>query len=180
MRRFVDKWITDISPIARMNLEKNKDASKRCKVLWNGDNGFEISNGDIKHIVDLSEKTCTYRTWMLREIPCPYAIFSLYHLGQNPDDLVEHWYIKTTFMKAYQYFIQPIHNMKMWPELSNPSIEPPEPKPMSGRPKICRRKSKDEPRKKHGKLSKKGVKMTCSKSSVRSQQNFMQIMGKIN
>nr|XP_016436345.1 PREDICTED: uncharacterized protein LOC107762496 [Nicotiana tabacum] len=54
-------------------------------------------------------------------------------------------------------------NMKMWLETNNPSIEPHEPKPMSGRPKRCRRKSKDEPKRKYGKLSKNGVKMTCSK-----------------
>lgn len=51
----------------------------------------------------------------------------------------------------------------MWPESNNPSIEPPEVKPMPGRPGRCRRKQKDEPRKKYGKLSKKGVKMTCSR-----------------
>nr|XP_016474306.1 PREDICTED: uncharacterized protein LOC107796091 [Nicotiana tabacum] len=34
---------------------------------------------------------------------------------------------------------------------------------MPGRPKRCRRRAKDEPRKKFGKLSKKGVKRTCSK-----------------
>nr|XP_009597839.2 uncharacterized protein LOC104093739 isoform X2 [Nicotiana tomentosiformis]XP_033511376.1 uncharacterized protein LOC104093739 isoform X2 [Nicotiana tomentosiformis]XP_033511377.1 uncharacterized protein LOC104093739 isoform X2 [Nicotiana tomentosiformis] len=66
-------------------------------------------------------------------------------------------------MKAYQCFIQPMPNMKMWPELENLSIEPPEPKPMPGRPKRCRRRAKDEPRKKFGKLSKKGLKRTCSK-----------------
>ncbi|XP_009769790.1 uncharacterized protein [Nicotiana sylvestris] len=163
MRRFAETWITDISPIARMTLEENKDASSRCKVLWNGDDGFEISDGDIKHVVDLRWKTCTCRSWMLRGIPCPHVICALYHIEQNPDDLVEHWYRKATFLKAYQYSIQTMPSMKMWPESENPSIEPPEPKPMPGRPKKCRRRAKDKPRKKFGKLSKKGVNMTCSK-----------------
>ncbi|XP_055807507.1 uncharacterized protein LOC129876179 [Solanum dulcamara] len=63
---------------------------------------------------------------------------------------------------AYSNFIQPIPNMKMWPETNNPRIEPPEPKPMSGRPARNRKKGKDEPRKKYGKMSKQGVKQTCS------------------
>ena len=42
----------------------------------------------------------------------------------------------------------------MWPETNNPRIEPPEPKQMPGRPPRNRRKSKDEPRKKYGKMSK--------------------------
>ena len=50
----------------------------------------------------------------------------------------------------------------MWPETNNPRIEPPEPKQMPDKPPRNRRKSKDEPRKKHGKMSKQGVKITCS------------------
>ncbi|KAH0633456.1 hypothetical protein KY284_036242 [Solanum tuberosum] len=53
--------------------------------------------------------------------------------------------------------------MKMWPHTSGAMIEPPEPKVMPGRPPKCRRKAKNEPRKKYEKLSKRGVKMTCSK-----------------
>ncbi|KAH0639631.1 hypothetical protein KY285_036217 [Solanum tuberosum] len=53
--------------------------------------------------------------------------------------------------------------MKMWPHTSSAVIEPPEPKVMPGRPPKCKRKAKNEPRKKYGKLSKRGVKMTCSK-----------------
>nr|XP_018626776.2 uncharacterized protein LOC104097453 [Nicotiana tomentosiformis] len=53
--------------------------------------------------------------------------------------------------------------MKMWLESNNPPVEPPEVKSMRGIPKRCRRKEKDEPRKKKwGKASKKGAKMTCS------------------
>ncbi|KAG5574726.1 hypothetical protein H5410_054860 [Solanum commersonii] len=82
---------------------------------------------------------------------------------QEPENEIESWYRHEVFLKAYQYSIQPIPNMKMWPESNNPSIEPPEVKPMPGRPGKCKRKQKDEPRKKYGKLSKKGVKMTCSR-----------------
>ncbi|KAH0694141.1 hypothetical protein KY285_021238 [Solanum tuberosum] len=74
-------------------------------------------------------------------------------------------------MKAYNYFIQPIPNMKMWPHTSDVVIEPPEPKQMPGRTLKCRRKSKDEPRKKYGKLSRRGVKMTCSKCHQQGHNN---------
>ncbi|KAG5589525.1 hypothetical protein H5410_040039 [Solanum commersonii] len=62
---------------------------------------------------------------MLRDIPCPHAICAYYYLNQDPDQHVEHWYKKKTFLKAYNYFIRPIPNMRMWPETTNPSIEPP-------------------------------------------------------
>ncbi|KAM3318878.1 hypothetical protein P3S67_006078 [Capsicum chacoense] len=52
--------------------------------------------------------------------------------------------------------------MRIWSETTNPSIEPPKPRKIPGRPGKNRRKSKDE-QKKWGKLSKKGVKITCSR-----------------
>ncbi|KAM3283865.1 RNA-binding protein FUS-like [Capsicum chacoense] len=52
--------------------------------------------------------------------------------------------------------------MRMWPKTRNLSIEPPKPRKKPGRPGKNRRKKKDEP-KKWGKLSKKGVKITCSR-----------------
>ncbi|XP_055835045.1 uncharacterized protein LOC129903508 [Solanum dulcamara] len=110
----------------------------------------------------MADRVCSCRTWQLRVIPCQHAIAALCHIEQETEPLVEHWYKKDTFLKAYSHFIQPISNMKMWPETNNPRIEPPEPKPMLGRLARNRRKGKDEPRKKYGKISKQGVKQTCS------------------
>lgn len=161
MIKFAETWISDIAPMARAILERNKEYSNNCNVQWNGLNGFEISEGEYSFVVDLEKKHCDCRLWMLRGIPCPHAICAYYYLNQDPDQHVEHWYKKETFLKAYIHFIQPIPNMRMWPETTNPSIEPPKPRKMPGRPGKKRRKSKDEP-KKWGKLSRKGVKMTCT------------------
>ena len=64
---------------------------------------------------------------MLRGIPCPHVICAYYYLNQDPDQHVEHMYIKETFIKAYSHFIQLIPNMRMLPKTKNPSIEPPKP-----------------------------------------------------
>ncbi|KAL3330996.1 hypothetical protein AABB24_034678, partial [Solanum stoloniferum] len=171
MRKFVDTWISDISPMASLVLEENKDYARDCQVRFNGQFGYEILDGHYRHIIDIRKKTCTCRTWQLRGIPCQHAVLAYQHAGQDPEDHVVHWYRKNTFMKAYNYFIQPIPNMKMWPHTSDIVIEPPEPKQMPGRPPKCRRKSKDEPRKKYGKLSRRGVKMTCSKCHQQGHNN---------
>nr|XP_016496882.1 PREDICTED: uncharacterized protein LOC107815764 [Nicotiana tabacum] len=162
MRKFVETWVNDIVPMARMIMEENKALSKRCTVMWNAKHGFEVNEDVYRFIVDFRTMTYTCRSWMLRDILCQHTLCALYDREIDPDDYVSHWYRKETFLKTYQHFIQPIPNMKMWQESTNPCIEPPESKPMPGRPKRCRRKAKDEPRKKHGKLSKKGIKMTCS------------------
>ncbi|XP_016433493.2 uncharacterized protein LOC107759989 [Nicotiana tabacum] len=163
MLKFADTWISDISPMARLLLEDSKDLARKCTVLWNADVGFEIGEGLHKHVVNLTDKVCTCRAWQLRGIPCQHAVLAYYHINEEPEQAVEHWYKRDTFLKAYKYFIQPMTNMKMWSETNNPMIEPPKPKPMPGRPQRNRRKGKDEPKKKYGKLSKCGVKMTCSK-----------------
>ena len=127
MIKFAETWISDIAPMARAILERNKEYSKNCNVQWNGVNGFEISDGEYSFVVDLEKKHCDCRLWMLRGIPCPHAICAYYYLNQDPDQHVEHWYMKETFLKAYNHFIQPIPNMRMWPKTTNPSIEPPKP-----------------------------------------------------
>lgn len=134
MIKFAETWISDIAPMTRAILERNKEYSKNCNVQWNGVNGFEISDGEYSFVVDLEKKHCDCRLWMLRGIPCPHAICAYYYLNQDPDQHVEHWYMKETFLKAYNHFIQPIPNMRMWPKTTNPSIEPPKPRKMPGRP----------------------------------------------
>ncbi|XP_070045532.1 uncharacterized protein [Nicotiana tomentosiformis] len=103
------------------------------------------------------------RFWILRGIPCHHAACAYRYINEKLEERVEKWYRKDYFLMAYKYVIQPIPNMNMWPATSNIKIEPPTPKVMPGRPKSYRRKFKDEPKKKWGKWSKKGVKITCSK-----------------
>ncbi|KAG5600465.1 hypothetical protein H5410_031835 [Solanum commersonii] len=70
---------------------------------------------------------------------------------------------KETYLKAYNRFIQPMTNMKMWPKSDRPSIEPPEITAMPGRPGKIRRKDSDEPdKKKFGKATRKERKIKCS------------------
>ncbi|XP_060168755.1 uncharacterized protein LOC132599411 isoform X2 [Lycium barbarum] len=161
MIKFAETWIDDIAPMTRRILEENKELSNRCHVQWNGVHGFEIRDGGFTFVVHLDKKYCDCRLWMLGGIPCPHVVCAYYYLNLDLDAHVEHWYRKETFLKAYSHFIQPITNTRMWPKTINPSIEPPVPRKMPGRPKKKRMKDKDKP-KKYGKLSKKGVKMPCS------------------
>ncbi|XP_075111481.1 uncharacterized protein LOC142181825 [Nicotiana tabacum] len=164
MIKFAETWITDISPMARVILEENKEFSRKCKVLWFGTDGFEVDEYEYRYIVNLRRRTCTCRSWQLRGIPCAYAICAIYHQEKESYNYMDHWYRKEIFLKAYQYFLEPIPNMKMLPDTNNMVIEPPAPKPMPGKPQNKRRKAKNEPKKqKYGKLSKQGVRMTCSK-----------------
>ncbi|XP_027771130.1 uncharacterized protein LOC114076391 [Solanum pennellii] len=62
MRQFAETWISNISPMARLVLEENIDLARFCEVRFNGDIGYEILDGQYKHIVYIRKKTCTCRT----------------------------------------------------------------------------------------------------------------------
>ena len=87
----------------------------------------------------------------------------MFNRNLNPDTFVSHWFRKDTYLKCYGTVIQPVRVIRLWPETEYPTIEPPKIRKKAERPKTKRRIDKDEPTKpKSGKLSKKGVKITCS------------------
>ncbi|KAG5589617.1 hypothetical protein H5410_040131 [Solanum commersonii] len=115
-------------------------------IEFNGEKRFEIHDGPYQHTVDIRSKACTCRAWMLKGIPCPHAIAAIYYKKWEPIDFVDSCYIT---------------NMKMWPESINPHVQPPVVKSMPGRPGKVKRREVGET-KTCGKLSRKGVYMTCS------------------
>ena len=42
-------------------LQDNKDIASSCQVIFNGDTGYEIGEGDDKHTVFLDKQLCTCR-----------------------------------------------------------------------------------------------------------------------
>ncbi|XP_050238220.1 uncharacterized protein LOC126687706 [Mercurialis annua] len=163
MREFAETWITDISPMAQKKLDENKLRACDCMIEFNGDQGFEVLDMGFGHTIDLAQHTCSCRSWQLKGIPCAHACCAMARLKKNPDHYVSHWYSKETYLKSYAKFIQPVRGRKLWPQLNYPTILPPVIAKKPGRPKKNRRKDKDEPQKPtFGKLSKKGVGMTCT------------------
>ncbi|WCJ18627.1 hypothetical protein M5689_000963 [Euphorbia peplus] len=161
MVEFAAKWITDISPMALSIFQGFSNRAMSCEIVWNGDDGFEVTECQYRYVVDLKLLTCSCRVWVLKGIPCAHAIATMHKVKMDPMQHVSHWYNKQTFLSCYSTCIQPVWNMHMWPESDHPAIQPPEVKALPGRPKKNRRKARDEV-KKIGKLSRKGVQMSCS------------------
>nr|XP_016461892.1 PREDICTED: uncharacterized protein LOC107785169 [Nicotiana tabacum] len=165
LREFADTWICDISPIAMKVYQDNMAQSMRCTIKWNGEYSYEVEDTSLrvvlKHCVNMQAQTCTCRSWMLKGIPCAHAIAAMHFKNLDPINYISHWYHKSTYLKAYSTFIQPVSNMQMWPTSTNPPIEPPPIKKMPGRPKKKRRREETE-HPTSGKLSRRGMEMTCS------------------
>ncbi|KAK8716525.1 hypothetical protein V6N13_043832 [Hibiscus sabdariffa] len=60
-RTWTSKWRTNISPKALEKLEHNMEQSTHCRLVWNGDGGFEVQHGEDQHIVDMKQLKCTCR-----------------------------------------------------------------------------------------------------------------------
>ena len=64
--------------------QDNRELTLGCEVVFNGDVGFEIGEGEDKHTVYIDKKLCTCRGWKLTGIPCSHAIRALSFLKVDP------------------------------------------------------------------------------------------------
>ncbi|KAH0641025.1 hypothetical protein KY290_036391 [Solanum tuberosum] len=161
----VRKWKDDgFSPKSELLFIQYLKISKVCKVSGNGDNGYEVTEGADRHIVNLREKKCTCRTWNLTGIPCPHAIKAMEHKKMIPKKEIHWYYSKEAALAVYKHKLQPVRGEPFWKCDPLHAIEPPELVKLVGRPKLMREREKDEVVKRQGvwKQTRKGKMMTCS------------------
>ena len=141
----------------------NKLASLGCKVVFNGDDGFEIGDGADRHTVFLDKQLCTCRAWELTGIPCAHAIRALEYSKIDPFTVISPWYHKKTFQASYQFPLMPIPGKRFMQTENFQPIEAPPLIKLAGRPRIKRVRASNEPNptSKVEKLSKKGFKQQC-------------------
>ncbi|KAK8549131.1 hypothetical protein V6N12_062029 [Hibiscus sabdariffa] len=161
-RAWEGTWRTNIAPRALQKLERNMENSTHCRLVWNGDGGFEVNHLGNQHTIDLKKLTCTCREWEINGIPCCHAICAMYHDSKKPETYISEWYSKDKYLASYNHILQPVRGKKFWSKGLSP-ILPPKVKVLPGRPKKNRRKDKDEPKKVNsGKYTRARIKITCS------------------
>ncbi|KAK8713009.1 hypothetical protein V6N13_148237 [Hibiscus sabdariffa] len=106
-RTWASKWRTNISPKALEKLERNMEQSTHCRLVWNGDGGFEVQHGEDQHIVDVKQLKCTCKARELNGIPCCHAICAMYQENKRPENYVSNWYSKEKYLAAYNHILQP-------------------------------------------------------------------------
>ncbi|WMV51928.1 hypothetical protein MTR67_045313 [Solanum verrucosum] len=142
-------------------LQQNINKSMQCNISWNGERVFEVVDKGFTHYVDIVRRTCSCRAWQLKGIPCPHGVAALHYKQNEPIHYVASCYNKETYLRTYEYVIQPMNNMNMWPPSVNPTVQPPPVKQLPRRPSKARRKEVNETNR-TGKLNKCGAVMTCS------------------
>ncbi|KAH7858712.1 hypothetical protein Vadar_027038 [Vaccinium darrowii] len=150
-----------ICPKIKKRLDKQRD-EKRWISRYFGHQLFQVEGPNQQFKVDLRMKTCGCRRWELTGIPCVHAIAAYNKLKLDPKDYVDDWYKVDTNLSTYDNLLGPINGRELWPTTDGPKLLPPDVKKRTGSPKKARRREPDEEVPNFTKLSRRGVKMTCS------------------
>ncbi|KAH0650630.1 hypothetical protein KY285_030722 [Solanum tuberosum] len=67
-------WKTEYSPQCMKLYNDYRAIAHGCTLNFNGDYGYEVSEGDDRHTVNLEHIRCTCRLWDLSGISCPHTI----------------------------------------------------------------------------------------------------------
>jgi len=104
----VNSWRGEYNPYAMELYNDYREMASKCKENFNGDRGFEISEGEDRHTVILEQQRCTCRLWDLFGIPCAHAIKALLYKKQDPTLGIHWWYSKQVWQLVYQHKLQPV------------------------------------------------------------------------
>ncbi|KAF3633322.1 putative C2 and GRAM domain-containing protein-like [Capsicum annuum] len=74
LREFPSTWKSNYSPMCLKALEKIINRSMNCTIQFNGVAGFKVKEGLCQHKVDIIKRTCSFRVWQLKGIPCAHGV----------------------------------------------------------------------------------------------------------
>ncbi|CAH9088360.1 unnamed protein product, partial [Cuscuta europaea] len=143
-RQHAGRWKGNICPNVKKILNGNIMNSSKWRLVFNGDDGYEVKRGKYQYKVKLEGQTCSCRLWDLTGIPCSHAICAMFDCGKDPESYVDECYSLAAFKRTYAHTLEPINGETAWPNAGGEKIHPPLPKKMSGRPKKKRIREESE------------------------------------
>lgn len=163
-KEYIAKWTSKWSHSSMQVYQDNMKRAFACKVIFNGVSGFEVGDGDDRHVVNLESSMCTCRSWDVSGIPCSHAVCAMNHVKKDPKLFISHWYEKSTYIATYEVPMQPIPGTKFMNVEAFERCEPPPFTRQPGRPKVKRIRSSTETMRGRpsGSMGRKGVIITCS------------------
>ena len=142
---------SELCPKVCKRLHREKIGSSRWLACWASDTRFEVKNGLVSFIVDVSKRTCSCRKWDISGIPCCYAISCIFFNREAAEKYTDDCYRVNTYKACYELVINPINGQSMWTPTGLPLVQPPIKRRLPGRPKKKRAREPNEPSKEHNK-----------------------------
>lgn len=155
-----------LCPRIQAQVEKHKVFARGWNAFWDGGFCYGVREGatQTKYVVNLTEKTCSCNAWQISGIPCKHAVVAIWNKVDEPEQYVSDYFRSGTYMKAYQYLLEPLNGPQEWPQ-SDTIVIAPALKKVQNRPKTKRRLQVGEVSK-SGKLKKTGTRMSCSACGI--------------
>ncbi|GLT74538.1 hypothetical protein SLA2020_463270 [Shorea laevis] len=139
------KFVGEFGPKIWTKIVRNREGSKKCKLLWPGGVGYEVEDylnsknkvdsGRNTYIVHLEDRKCTCGYWDISGIPCKHAMTVLSLKKLRVEEYVSDWYKLSRFRASYAYEVPIVEGMNQWTPTGMPAIQPPTPWKTPGRPK---------------------------------------------
>ena len=136
-----------MTPWAHAKIERRLVKSHRMLVQPADRYVFEVRGGDMVKIVNIREKTSTYRKFDLEQLLCAHALAVCSQARIKRSRLWSDKYTTDALRSAYGETINPVGDQSDWvmPEdLSGLKVLPPNERVSAGRPRTNRRPSQGE------------------------------------
>ncbi|XP_019266946.1 PREDICTED: uncharacterized protein LOC109244333 [Nicotiana attenuata] len=101
-------WGGEFSPNCMKLYTAYLKVANLCTVHFNGETGYEVSEGGDRHIVNPVEKKCTCRSWQLTGIPWPHTIRALKYEKEDPMTEISWWHSKEAYLMTYRAKLMPV------------------------------------------------------------------------
>lgn len=139
-------WRSDYSPKCIELLEVNRYLAQRCRVQFNGDEGYEVSDGRDRHTVNLRKEMCSCRAWDLTGILCQHAICAMLDAKVDPTRHISKYFHKETYLSSYMTKLQPVRGKQFWDREKYLPLQPPPTCTLPGRPRLKRIRTEESER----------------------------------
>jgi len=107
-----NSWSSRICPNVLNKLNKYINFAQKCSAIWNGKDGFEVTEWDNRFKVDVKRRTCSCRYWQLAGIPCAHAITVVFLGSKAPEDYIADYYSVEHYNKTYDHCMMPMEGMQ--------------------------------------------------------------------
>ncbi|XP_071726878.1 uncharacterized protein [Rutidosis leptorrhynchoides] len=147
-RKLVEKWNGTLVPMAKSYINSISKNLGEYEVLRSSDNGAQVKFKGKQWEVLLNERTCSYRVWQVKGLPCKHAAAFIGSIRDNKwDKHVDRYFTIEKFKEAYALEISPMPAKDEWvPKPTQDKIYPPIIKRPPGQPKKKRIVPSNEPK----------------------------------
>ncbi|XP_021719093.1 uncharacterized protein LOC110686809 [Chenopodium quinoa] len=97
-----------------------------------------------RYVVSLLNKTCSCNAWQLSGVLCHHAVTTILKSNELPESYISHWSNKETYLKAYEFPLEPLNGPNDGPQSMQTPIESPVMKVLNNRRETKRRPSVGE------------------------------------